>query len=182
MYNYIKNRGDILSGEIKKIALASILTSLSTVFIILGGFIDILDMTVAAICSLIIVISQIEIKGKYPFLIYITSSVLALIFMPLTTASLYYIAFFGYYPLIRLKTCCINKYISKTIHFVIFNVAMAAIMIMFKTLFALHNEPIYMYVILLVVSNVFFLCFDRILDVLAYVYIKKIRKNIKLFR
>lgn len=166
--------------EIKKISLASLFSALSAALIILGGTMDMLDLTVAAVGSMLVYISMIEIKGKYPFLIYITTSVLSFIFVPMTTSALYYVAFFGYFPIIRYRIKKLGKVISKIICIGIFNVSMILLFLLFKAVFAMQNEPMYMYVILLVTSNIFYLCFDYALDVFAFIYITKIRKKLNL--
>ena len=171
-----------MKKEIKKISLSAIFSALIVVMILLGTFIEVLDITVAAICCLIIYIVQIEVKGKYPFLVYLTSSVLALIFAPLSTATLYFIGFFGYYPIIRLALSRLGKKARKLICILIFNISMAILMLLFKTIFALQNEPPAIYVSLLVVLNVFFLCFDYLHDVFIVIYYRFIRNKIKFIK
>ena len=165
--------------EINKISLSAIFSALIVVFMILGTIIEILDITTAALCSIIIFISQIEIKGKYPSLIYLTSSVLSLIFMPLSSATLYFIGFFGYYPIIRLLLSKYNKKLRKILCFVLFNISMVCMFLLFKALFALQNEPYSMYTLLLITINIFFLCFDYLFEYFAFIYFKKIRNKIK---
>ena len=101
MYNNLKKEVNDVKKEIKKISLSAIFSALIVVTLQLGTFIEVLDITVAAICSLLIFTVQLEAKGKYPFLVFLTSSALALIFTPLSSATLYYIGFFGYYPIIK---------------------------------------------------------------------------------
>lgn len=168
-----------MKNDIRKTALSSLLSALIVVFILLGTFIEMLDITVAAICALIIHIVQIEVKGKYPFLVYITSSILSLIFTPLSTATLYFIGYFGYYPIIKLKMIKFKKWHRKLICALIFNASMCLLMLLFKTVFALQNEPWQIYVALLVTLNIFFMCFDYLLDVFIFIYFKKIRPKIK---
>lgn len=171
-----------MKKEIKKISLSAIFSALIVVMILLGTFIDVLDITVAAICSLIVYIIQLETKGKYPFLVYLTASVLSLIFAPLSTATLYFIGFFGYYPIVKLLLIKRNKKIRKLICTAVFNLAMIILFLLFKAVFALQNEPPAMYIALLVTVNVFFLCFDYLHDVFAFIYFKKLRNKIKFIK
>ncbi|MBO4950931.1 MAG: hypothetical protein J6E38_07955 [Clostridia bacterium] len=168
--------------DIKKIALSAIFSALIVVLILMGTFIELLDITVAAVCALTIYIVQIETKEKYPILVYITSSVLSLIFTPLSTATLYFVGFFGYYPILKQKLIKFKKQIRKLISILVFNVAMISLMLLFKAVFALQNEPAVMYVLLLITSNVFFFCFDYLLDVFTFIYIKKLRDKIKFIK
>ncbi|MBE6681456.1 MAG: hypothetical protein E7600_04125 [Ruminococcaceae bacterium] len=165
--------------ETKNITLSALLSSLIVVLIVLGTFVELLDITVAAICSLIVFVIKIECGGKYPFLVFLTSSVLALIFVPMSTATLYFIGFFGYYPILKFVFKKMPKALRKIICVLIFNISMCILMFCFKTIFALQNEPWQIYVALLVTSNIFFICFDYLLDVFIFIYIKKIRPKFK---
>lgn len=171
-----------LKKKIAKISLASVFSALSVVFILLGSILEVLDLTVAALCALIIHISIFEIKDKYPLLIYFSSSVLSIILCPFTSAMLYYVFFFGYYPILKVKLKRLGKFNAKIICTVIFNAVFILLMLLFKTVFALQNEPFFMYIILLAVYNVFFICFDRCIDVLLYVYVKRIRPKLPIGR
>ncbi len=168
-----------MSKEIRKITLASIFSGLTVALIIVGSLFELLDLSCAALASLAVYISMIEIKGKYPFLIYLTSGVLSLILIPLSSASLYYVAFFGYYPILRFRLRKMKKLFSKLICFGVFNITMVMLYLVFKAVFALHNEPYIMYIVLLITANVFFLCFDYALDVFAFIYIKKLRPKLQ---
>ena len=167
-----------MSKEIRKISLSSILSALSTVLIAAGAFFEILDMTSAALACLIVYITDIEVKGKYPFLVYVTTCILSLIFVPLTTSTLYYISFFGYYPIIRKAFSKLKKLYCKLLCFGVFNIAMTATLLLSKTVFAMQNEPYWIYILLIAALNVFFLCFDYVLDVFVIIYIRKIRPQL----
>ena len=168
-----------MKKEIKKITLSSLFSALIVVLILIGTFFDLLDITVAAVCALAVYILLIEAGLKYSFLVYLTSGVLCLIFSPMSSATLYFIGFFGYYPIIKTKLRKLKKHLRKLICLLLFNTSMIALMLLFKAVFALQNEPIYMYVLLLVTSNVFYFCFDYLLDVFTVIYFKKIRNKIK---
>ncbi len=181
VYN-TKNEVKQVKKEIKKIALSAVFSALIVVLLLVGTFIELLDITVAAVCSLAIYIVQIETRDKYPFLVFLTSSVLALIFTPLSSAMLYFIGFFGYYPILKLKLSKLNKGTRKLICILVFNVSMCVLMLLFKAVFALQNEPPLMYILLLVASNVFFICFDYLLDVFTLIYFRKLRDKIKFIK
>lgn len=170
-----------MKKDIKNITLSSIFSALIVVLILLGTLVELLDITVAAVCALIVFIVKIESGGKYPFLVYLTASILALVFIPMSSATLYFIGFFGYYPILKTVFRKLNKYLKKLICIIIFNISMCALMLLFKAVFALQNEPWQIYVALLVTSNIFFICFDYLLDVFIFIYLKKIRPKFKRF-
>ncbi len=165
-------------NSIKKITLCSILSALAVVLIFLGSAVEMLDITVASVCSLIVYISMIECGKKYSFLVYWVASVLAFIFTSTTTTTLYFIAFFGYYPILKYYLRKLPKPLKKTICAVIFNVIMALLMLIFKAVFGLKGEPYYIYILLLLAENLFFFCFDYLLDVFYFIYLRFIRSKI----
>ena len=169
-----------MKKNVRRMTVSSIFSALIVVFILLGSFIDILDITVAAVCTLAVYIIQLEVGGKYPLLVYITSAVLCLIFVPLTTATLYYVSFFGYYPILKKAFSKLPKLIRKIICTVFFNIVMILLMLLFKAVFALQNEPAELYIVLLISINVFYLCFDYLLDVFHIIYLRKLKKIINL--
>ncbi len=168
-----------MKKEIKKITLSSLFSAMIVVLILIGTFFELLDITVAALCAFAVYIILIEAGFKYSFLVYLTSSTLCLILTPMSSATLYFVGFFGYYPVIKIKLRKLKKHSRKLICLLLFNASMIALMLLFKAVFALQNEPIYMYILLLATSNVFFFCFDYLLDVFTIIYFKKLRNKIK---
>ena len=161
--------------DIKNISLSSVMSALIVVLLMTGTFIEIIDITTAAICTLAVFIIQIEAKTKYALLVYFTSSALSLIFIPLSSATLYFVGFFGFYPILRHALKTIKKILRKLLCLMIFNINMCALFFLLKAVFALQNEPFELYVALIITANIFFICFDYLLDIFTFFYIKKIR-------
>ena len=83
-------------------AIASILSALGVVVVWLGSVIEVLDLSAVAIASFAIAFAHIELKGYYPYLIYVTTSALLLIIMLIKAATLMYVCFGGVYPTVKL--------------------------------------------------------------------------------
>ena len=79
------------------------LCALGVVILGLGAVIEVLDITVAVIASLLTVYAVIEIGGAYPWLIWVVTSIVALLFLPLKTPVLFYAFLTGYYPILKQK-------------------------------------------------------------------------------
>lgn len=161
-------------------ALSAIFTALCTSLIIVGGLLDIFDLTVCALCSFIIAAAICEIGGKYPTLIFFASAVLSFIFMPMSSAAFYYAGFFGYYPILRkIIIKRVKKPFSKILSILIFNGSMALILFLFTKLFISENDTALVYVSILIVGNIFFVCYDFLLDKFDIIYRYKIKKLFK---
>ncbi len=165
--------------EIKKLSLSAILCGLSVVITALGCIFDMADLTACAVSSVIVAFSVIELRGKYPYLIYAASAVLSLIMFPGATSSLYYALFMGYYPLLKRflerrpgVLCLILKLVS-------FNVAIALIVLSAKYLFlsAEAETGIGLIAAIVVLANIFFIVFDFALTVFSNAYLRHFRKK-----
>ena len=77
------------------------LCALSVVIMLCGSVIEVMDLSVAAICSFLIIYSIYELGGAYPTLIFLCSSTLGIILLPNKLPALYYALFFGWYPMLK---------------------------------------------------------------------------------
>ena len=58
-------------SQTKKITLSAMMVALSTAFMVLGAAINVLDLTVCALASMLVVFVYIEIGSYYPWLVWI---------------------------------------------------------------------------------------------------------------
>lgn len=165
--------------EIKKLALSAILCGLSVVILAVGCMFDMVDLISCSVAAIIVAFSKIELRGKYPYLIYATSAVLSFILFPGSTASLYYAVFMGYYPILKSfleirpgKRCLISKVLF-------FNLAFALLAFFARSLFLSPDTEISAALIgaIIILSNIFFAVFDFALTVFCNAYICHFRKK-----
>ena len=79
----------------------AMLSALGVVLLLIGSFVEVMDLSAAAIASLLCVFAVIEYGGASPWLIFAVTSVLSMVLLPTKTPALMYLAFFGYYPIIK---------------------------------------------------------------------------------
>ena len=91
------------SRQIKYLTVSAMLSALGVVILGLGALVEVLDLSVAAIASLLTVYAVIEIGGAYPWLIWIVTSTTALLLLPMKTPVLFYALLTGYYPILKQK-------------------------------------------------------------------------------
>ena len=91
------------SKQVKYLTVSAMLCALGIVMLGLGSLVEVLDLTFAVIASLLTVYAVIEIGGPYPWLIWIVTSVVALLLLPLKTPVLFYALLTGYYPILKQK-------------------------------------------------------------------------------
>lgn len=167
-------------SKFRQMALCAVFSALSVVLLLLGTFLDILDITVAAACSLITVVTIKESGLKHSLLMFLSTGILALIFTPSSSAVIYYISFFGYFPCLVPYLARTGKILNTVFSFLIFNITTIADFLLFTKIFGIENEPWWMYVILISVSNFFFFAYRYALVVFSFIYDKKLKKIFRL--
>ena len=91
------------SLQVKYLTVSAMLCALGVIILGLGALIEVLDVTVAVIASLLTVYAVIEMGGAYPWLIWIVTSVVSFLVLPLQTPMLFYALLAGYYPIVKQK-------------------------------------------------------------------------------
>ena len=183
-----KNRKNLT----KKIALSAILSALGVIFLAIGSLIDVLDLSSAAIAGFVIVISVIEIQGKYPVLTYLVISVISALTLPNKLPAVFFIFFAGFYPIFKAYVERFHYIIAWIVKFSIFNVFLGIMILSVKFLSAkgflpsFDNMTFFKYFngnfkfILFAVANIAFLLYDIAMTRIITLYIIKIRKLLKL--
>lgn len=85
----------------KKLTVASMLCALSVVLLLVGSFVEVMDLSASALASFIVIFAVIELGGAYPLLIWAVSSALAVFLLPNKLPAIYFSLFFGWYPIVK---------------------------------------------------------------------------------
>lgn len=177
-----------------KTAIGAMVTALSVV-ILMPTVIGVLCYALPVISSLLILFTVIEIDKKWAFGCYAATSVLSLVLIANKEAVVYYVAFFGYYPIVKAilesKLPRVAEYIVK---FLIFNVTMVLSVVVLAKVFGMPYEDIlgidsdypflakYAVPIMLTLGNIAFIGLDIMLTKYVSVYINIWQKKFhKLF-
>ena len=137
------------------------------------------DLTACTVASALVALADTELRGKYPYLVYAVTGMLLFLFFPTTTVTMYFILFFGYYPIIK-------KYVEKlpnlpalAVKFLLFNAAIVLIyFLMTKILLTAEAESGKMLLAALwIFSNIFFAVYDFSLSVMMMAYTRYYRKK-----
>ena len=84
----------------KKLTLTALLAALGTVLLTLGSFVEVLDLSMAAIVSCFAVFLRIELGGAYPYLFWAVTATASLLLVPSGGAGLLF-ALLGLYPIFK---------------------------------------------------------------------------------
>ena len=190
-------RGGI-SSKTKRLATASVLSALGVVILMLGAVIEVFDITAAIAASIIILPILLEWGGAYPLLVFAVTGTLSLIIFPSNFAAWMYVAFLGYYPIIKLKYEKLKRPVAILLKFVTMNVAIAAyalglwfIMLggtgslsdLFSQLFGGGEESISVTLgwIALALVEIIFIAYDFLLSRVIIIYNFKWRQKFRKF-
>lgn len=85
----------------KCLTYSALLSALGTVILYLGSFLGDLDLTMAALASILVFYPVMEMHGGYPFMVWIVTSFLSLLLLPNKTPAVFYLLI-GYYPIAKI--------------------------------------------------------------------------------
>ena len=169
-------------SQTKKITLSAMMVALGTVIMVLGAVIDVLDLSVCALASLLIVFVYIEIGSYYPWLVWICTSIATALIFPGSVIWVEYLFVFGIYPLVKAYIERLPKWSWLIVKLSYIN---AVIWGMFLVCEKLLGIPFFdeggqiLAIATYVLMNVAFVMYDFFIVVMLRFYYAKIRPSIK---
>lgn len=164
--------------------ISAMLCAVSVILLMLGSFLTVIDVSVAVIASLLCIWAVIEIGGFYPWLIWIVTSILALLLVPHKAPALYYAFFLGYYPIVKEK---IERKFALTASIALklatFHVSLLLMLLGMKLFVPAMLSSLawnWFLIVLYVAAIVTFLLYDYALTKLISGYLAKLRKHFQL--
>lgn len=121
----------------RRLTVSALLCALGAGMLCMGRLFDgSLDLSMAALASLITVWAAEELDGSYPWLIWLVTSLLSLLLMPFNTAAWEYLLFAGLYPMLRVLLEKISRVPRFFVKLALFNGVIAlGVLVLWKLLF-----------------------------------------------
>ena len=167
----------------KRIVVSGVLVALSVIILYLGCAIEVLDITMSAMVSLLVVVIVIEMGYSYAWLTYIATAILSVILLPQKSPAIFYACFMGFYPILK---SYIERIGSGLVRWIIkLIVGNAAIGLMFAILLIFLPDEFEGGVMLLItyaLAVAAFVMYDIALSKLITLYFKMIRDRIKIYK
>ena len=167
----------------KHLTVSAMLCALGVILLALGALIDVLDITSAVLASLLCVYAVIEIGGAYPWMIWLSTSILSLLLLPLKTPALFYALFAGFYPILKEKLEKLARPLAFVLKLLIFHVSLALICLCLSVFFpaALDMEGIKWLPVALYIGCVLcFVLYDYALSHVITFYLVKLRRRFQI--
>ena len=119
----------------KYITVSAMLAALGVLILSLGSLIEVLDITVGVLASLLCVYAVIEIKGVFPWLIWLVTSILSLLLLPQKTPAVFYTLFLGFYPILKEKLEKSPRFLSWVWKLLVFHAGLGGIILVLRLFF-----------------------------------------------
>ena len=166
-----------------KVALGGIMGALSLMIMFLTAF-PYMTYALPAIAGAVLIPVVIELGSKWAWMVYACVSFLSLLIAPSLEAKVMFIAFFGYYPIVKaLLERQKNRVLEWVLKYLVFNVAVVSAYLLSLRFFGLDADSFVIFgvnvpLVFLLLGNVVFLLYDLALRNVAEAYIRVLRPKL----
>lgn len=171
--------------QTKKITLSALLVALGVAFMALGAVIDVLDLSVCALTSLLVVFVYLEIGSPYTWLVWLCTSIITAIIFPGSILWVEYLLVFGIYPILKAYIERAPRALWWPIKLVFINAIVWAVFLVmefiFGTSFFEGADNLLWKIAIYALINVAFVVYDMLITVMVRLYYEKFRKRFKRF-
>lgn len=166
-----------------QVALGGIIAALCVVLMFLTGVFPFATYALPALAGMLLILPVIELGAKWAWLTYAAVALLSLLITPDREAALFFILFFGYYPIIKAKLETIKlRLLEWVVKLIIYNVGVVGAFLLAINIFGMNQVmdelgkygiPLFM-----VVANITFVVYDIALTRLISQYLAQIRPRL----
>ncbi len=163
----------------RSVATSGVLAALAVVILLLGSLIELLDLSAAAMASLVVMVAVIDLGIGYSVGVYAVSAVLSVLLFP-KTATIVFAAFLGYYPILKVYLDRIKPVLLQyAVKLALFNAFLFGILWLVEQLLGAGNDWSALGIPLYILGNLTFLVLDFAIARLSLFYIHKIKSRFK---
>ena len=166
----------------KKITLSAMIVALGTVFMVIGGFVEVLDLSAAAIASVLVAFVYIELGSPYTWLVWIATALATFICFPGSVLWLEYLLVFGIYPILKAYIERLPRKLWILLKLGFINIVLWLVFAGFEFIFKTSvflTDKLWMKIGLYVLLNVAFVAYDVFITVLVRFYLERLRPRFK---
>lgn len=173
-----------MRSKTSRVALCGVIAALSVVVLFLTGIIPVATIALPAVAGCFLIAVVAETNVRYGMAVYAVVSLLSIFLVPDREATLMYIVFFGYYPaLYGLLSRIRNRALCWAAKLFVFNAAMiaegaAAVLMLSVPLEEMMPYGWISIPVMLVLFNLVFVLYDRSMNGLIVMYIRRVHPAI----
>lgn len=167
-----------------RIAFCGIICALSVVLMLCTGLIFVGTYAFPCFAGILLTVIVIEFGAKWAYAAFVVVSLLSLLLAGDKEAVIYFIAFFGFYPILkssieRLRT----RALQYALKYLIFNICIICAFLIAKSVLMIPDEEFtlfgfYVPWAFLIAANLFFIIYDKCVTVIVVRYIQQIRNRL----
>lgn len=173
---------DRIRKRTKDLTLCAMLCALGVVLMLLGSVVEVLDLSTAALASLLCIYAVIELGGHYPWMLWLGTSCLSLLLLPIKTPAIFYSLFLGYYPILKAKLESRGGILCRVLKILVFHAGLllvVAVLWIFLPSMLKSEYGLWIYPVLYVLCFVCFLLYDLALTRLISAYLVHFRTRFR---
>ena len=161
----------------KTLTVASLMAAFCVAIMSLGSLMESLDFSLSMLAGLVVMILSSEYGDRVAVAVFAVAGILSLL-LPLKTPALFFLALFGWYPIVQKKIHMLSPVICRLVKTLIFNAAMGLFLWLSAFITGIADS-VTVYAILFVLGNVCFVMYDVLLDRFLIWYIVKLRPRLR---
>ncbi len=163
----------------KKLALAGIFSALCVIFLFVGSLFQTLDLSAAAIASIIVLIAYIELGKGWALGVYAVAALLSILLLPQKTAAAVFTFFVGFYPIFKVLLNNIKPlWLSYVARIACFNVFLTLLIFVSTRLLGIEEDFLGFGYVIYGLANLAFIVFDFALERISLVYLTRIKPKL----
>ncbi|MBQ2767343.1 MAG: hypothetical protein IJF49_04605 [Clostridia bacterium] len=172
-----KNR---ISAKTRRMTTGAAFVALGVILLWLGAVVEVLDLSLAAIASVLTVMGVIEFGSAFPWLVWGATSLLSLLILPAKFPALLYFLFMGLYPMLKAIFERQHYIIAWILKLSAFNTALLLLIVLCTYVFALPDTGLAFEAVVFALANGAFVLYDIALSRLILLYLFKLRPRFRL--
>ncbi len=163
---------------IKKLTLSAMLAALSVIVLLLGSFIEVVDLSAAALASFLVVFAFLEMGAGYAVLLWAAATLSSILLFP-GGASVFYGAI-GLYPLLKAYLEKLSPLPEWLLKMLACNVILATYILLGRFVLMLPDEVLFGWLlwVFIITANLAFILYDIALGRLITYYSLRLRPRI----
>jgi len=169
----------------KKLTLAAMMTALGTVFLLIGAYVEMLDLMLGVIASVVMIFVHIELGSPYTWLVWLSTSVLgALLGTANPLAAIWYFTLFGIWPVLKAYVERLPRVIWLPVKLLYAGAVFTAVIGGWTLIFGVSPfaiDALWLKIVAIVLGFVAFVAFDMFVTVMAKLYLMKYRRRFSKF-
>ena len=166
----------------KKITLSAMVVALGTVFMVLGGFIEVLDLSACAIASVLVAFVYIELGSPYTWLVWLGTSLATFVSFSGSVLWLEYFLVFGIYPILKAYIERLPRKFWIFLKLIFVNAVLWLIFLGFELIFKTSVfivDKLWVKIGIYALMNLAFVAYDMFVTVMVRFYLARLRPRFK---